>query len=170
MSVSAIGSLPITSPFYTSPVSDSSSADATQSASPKPKSQFRSDLATLINDVQSGDMSSAKQALTVVQNDISAANAAYSPQSASGGQQLPPDLQHLFDAVQNGDTTAAQAALKKMQSDAPRGGGEVRGHHHRHRASNAAQSAGNDAQAAGNDAQSAGAAGTSAAASAVATA
>jgi hypothetical protein len=145
MSVSAIGSSAITSPFYTPPVPDGASADPTQSTTPaKPKSQFRSDLATLIKDVRSGDMTSAQQALTAVQGDISAANAGYSPQSTSGGTQLPPDLQNLLDAVQKGDPTAAQSALTKLQADAPKAGGAgaAHGHHHHHHGGGDATDAG----------------------------
>ncbi|MEO7086207.1 MAG: hypothetical protein ABI442_07750 [Gemmatimonadaceae bacterium] len=136
MSISTVALSSVTSPFSVNPVLNTSADPVAPTTPAKPKSQFRSDIATLINAVQSGDMTGAKAALTAVQNDMSAVKAGYSQQSTSSTQQLPPDLQNLFDAVQNGDATSAQSALTKLQSDAQANGssaaGGVHGHHHHH--------------------------------------
>ncbi len=128
MSVSSISS-PTASQLYPAPWTvGTSSSPATLSGAPKTQpDQLHSDFASLLSAVQSGDMSSAQQALTAVQSDVSAADATYSPSSQSGSSQPPSALQSLFNAVQSGDATGAQQALTQLKSG--------HGHHHHHHAS-----------------------------------
>lgn len=139
MSVSGIGSVTSSSLLY-----PASSADATNPSDPtdtqslrRPQqSQFRSDFASLLAAVKSGDMSAAQQALTAVQNDRSTSSATYSSQPAQGKGPLSTDLQSLIDAVKQGDASAAQQALTQFQTDAQQkasaGVGQGHGHHHHH--------------------------------------
>lgn len=146
MSVSGIGSSTSTSSMYPVVASDATSAsDPTdaQSLRRSTRSQFRSDFASLLDAVKSGDMSAAQQALTAVQNDR-ASVATYSTQPSQGKGQFSTDLKSLFDAVQTGNQSAAQQALTQLQTDAQQqaqtrgahGGGH--GHHHHHHGSSTA--------------------------------
>jgi hypothetical protein len=106
----------------------------------KPKDAFKSDFAALFSAVQSGDMTSAQQALTQLQADQ---QAVYGPASPSGsasattatsstnssGSPVQNDLQSLISAVKAGDPAAAQKALSTLQGDLKALGG---GHHHHH--------------------------------------
>jgi len=148
MTISGVGSSQVTSPVY-----PASSADATSSSDPSDsaslrrsqRTQFRSDFASLLSAVKSGDMSAAQQALTAVQKDQGAAGATYSSQSTQGKGPLSNDIQSLFTAVQQGDSSAAQQALTQFQTDAHQqmqsraAGGH--GHHHHHHSSTDATSA-----------------------------
>jgi ribosomal protein S20 len=147
MSVSGIGSSTSTSSMYPVVASDATSAsDPTdaQSLRRSTRSQFRSDFASLLDAVKSGDMSAAQQALTAVQNDR-ASVATYSTQPSQGKGQFSTDLKSLFDAVQTGDQSAAQQALTQLQTDAQQqaqtrgaqGGGHGHHHHHHHSSSTA---------------------------------
>jgi len=151
MSVSGVGSCSSTNQLHatsnaanTEPEPPDSSVAASTNRSNR--AQFRSDFASLLNSVQSGDMSSAQQALSAVQGDLSSFGATYSAQSAPGTSPVSTDLQSLFDAVQKGDASAAQQALTQLQSDAQQqaqaGGvrGHHRHHHHHHPSSGSAES------------------------------
>ena len=137
MSISGIGSWLTTSPSCPASASDatSSSVPDTQSLRRPQQSQFRSDFASLLDAVKSGDMSAAQLALTAVQNDRASANATYSSQSTQSSSPISTDIQSLFDAVQKGDTTGAQQALTQLQTDAKQNapqGLHGHGHHHHH--------------------------------------
>ena len=106
----------------------------------KPKDAFKSDFAALFSAVQSGDMTSAQQALTQLQADQQAVYGPASPSSSSSttstasspngsGSPVQNDLQSLISAVQAGDPAAAQKALSTLQGDLKSLGG---GHHHHH--------------------------------------
>ena len=137
MSVTGVGSYLSTSPIY-----PSSSVDATSPSDPSDaqnlrqmqRTQFRSDFAALLAAVKAGDMSSAQQALTAVQNDRASTSATYSSQTVPGNSPISSDLQSLFSAVQSGDPTAAQQALTQFQTDAKQDAqaAGAHGHHHRH--------------------------------------
>lgn len=139
MSVSGIGSVSMTGPLFPTSSPDATSL-STQSDPPSlrgsPKTQFRSDFASLLSAVKSGDMSAAQQALTAVESDRAASNATYSAQPTQGKGPLSTDLQSLFAAVQQGDTSAAQQALTQFQTDAQQQaqtrGAQGHGHHHHH--------------------------------------
>lgn len=142
MSVSGIGSVSSTSLLYPASATDATSpADPsdTQSLRRSQGTQFRSDFASLLSAVKSGDMSAAQQALTAVQNDRAASSTTYSSQPAQGKGQVSTDLQSLFAAVQKGDTSGAQQALTQLQTDAQQQaqtrGAQGHGHHHHHHAS-----------------------------------
>jgi DNA-binding FadR family transcriptional regulator len=139
MSVSPIGVVVCRDPLF--PVSSPDTASPSTPSDPpslggSPRTQFRSDFASLLDAVKSGDMSAAQQALTGVQNDRAASNATYSAQPAQGKGLLSTDLQSLFDAVQKGDVSAAQQALTQFQTDAQQRaqthGAQGHGHHHHH--------------------------------------
>ena len=149
MSISGIGSSQVfstsalTAPTTSAVASAANDGDADDGAtsSVSARKQTRSDFASLLAAVQQGDMTSAQQALTAVQSDLSTAGATYSPSSQSGSGQVPTDLQTLFSAVQQGDTTSAQQALQKLQSDASQHrahGAHGHGPHHHHAAAPAA--------------------------------
>jgi hypothetical protein len=125
---------------------DDSDHDNGRRAHGKPDS-FRSDFRSLLQAVQSGDMTSAQSALASIKSDV--ASATYSPASvppaaASAAQSVDPtavdpasadasataaatsatpastvssDLKALFDAVGSGDASSAQTALANFVSD-----------------------------------------------------
>ena len=94
MPVSGIGSWRSTSPIYaTSTASTTSAPDSASDSQDQKranKSQFRGDFASLLSAVQTGDMTSAQQALTAVKNDISSMSNTYSAQSTPSSGQVPP--------------------------------------------------------------------------------
>jgi Ca2+-binding EF-hand superfamily protein len=77
-------------------------------------------LSTIGTALQSGDISSAKEALTALQQDVASRN---------GGQNDPfsKDLQSLSDSLESGDLSGAQSVLagiqEKMSAGPPDGGG-----------------------------------------------
>jgi hypothetical protein len=103
---------------------------------------FRSDFRSLMQAVQSGDMTSAQSALAAIKTDVASAGTTYSPSSvapapstqstdsttadstsgtatsaATASSTVGSDLKALFDAVGSGDATSAQAALATFVSD-----------------------------------------------------
>ena len=136
MGISSIGSLasPITSSQPTSgTVTAGTSSTQDRRAQ---RTQFRSDFASLLSAVQSGDMSAAQQSLSAVQSDMSAQSATYGQSGTAPTGQIGSDIQSLFDAVRKGDAPAAQQALSQLQSDRQQptqtNAAPPHGHHHHH--------------------------------------
>lgn len=89
-------------------------------------------MQALSSAVQSGDMTSAQQALTQLQQDSPlVAQALQSGDSSSDSPQVSA-LKSLASAVQSGDASAAQSALSQLQQSGPGGSSGVHGHHHHH--------------------------------------
>jgi len=104
---------------------------------------FQGDFKSLLNAVQSGDLTSAQSSVESLKGKVNGASATYSPSSTapeaststtstategstSTTSTVGADLKAMFDAVQAGDVEGAQAALKLFVSDAradgPHGG------------------------------------------------
>jgi hypothetical protein len=85
---------------------------------------FQGDFKSLLNAVQSGDVTSAQSALDSLKGEVNGTSATYSPTStaptstSSTASAVGADLKAMFDAVQAGDVEGAQAALKLFVSDA----------------------------------------------------
>ena len=85
--------------------------------------QFVKDLTGLLKDVQSGDVTSAKQAANAVSQDLAAITPASVGANSQGGSSTGPlstvmtDLGDLVTAAQSGDTAGASSASTALQKD-----------------------------------------------------
>jgi len=105
--------------------------------------QQKRDLASMAGDVQSGDMSSAQQALTAFQSDSASLQAVSGASGSSDNNGagsnpyasvLQTDLTNLIAAVRSGNSSDAQSALAKLGQDAQpaQSASSATGHHHGH--------------------------------------
>jgi len=94
-------------------------------------SQSIQDFKALETAVQSGDPSSAQQALAAFQQDLqNNPNSPLAKAIADPNSQIGKDFQALQSAVQSGDTTSAQSALAALQQDLK--AAHTHHHHHHH--------------------------------------
>jgi ribosomal protein S20 len=91
-------------------------------------------MKALTSAVQSGDITSAQQALTQLQQDSPRlAQALQSGDSSTDSSRIS-SLKSLASAVQSGDVSGAQNALAQLQQPGAGAAGGVHGHHHHHHA------------------------------------
>ena len=96
--------------------------------------QFKQDLQDLSQALQSGDLSGAQQAFSVLQqlmpNVSSSDSQQQNLQPITGTSSINTDLSALTQAIQSGNQTDTQTDLSKLTQDLQSVGGK--GHHHRH--------------------------------------
>lgn len=91
--------------------------------------QRRTDFQSLASALQSGDLTTAQQALAQLQKDSPRLAQAMNSTTTSDNPRVT-DLKSLASALQSGDIAGAQQAMVKLQQDAQ--GAQKGGHHHHH--------------------------------------
>jgi hypothetical protein len=116
-----------------------SATNAYQTSSTGGFNQLFNDFKGMAGDIQSGDLTSAQNALTAFENDLQSNNGV-NPLSRlfSNNSTLSTDLQNLQSALQSNNSNSAQSAfqtlIQDMQSAMSTHG--MHRHHHHHRVNN----------------------------------
>ena len=101
-------------------------------------SSRREAMKSLVDGINSGDLTSAKAAFDTLQKNRQGAGAASSATtgSATGTSQRDQDIAAIGKALDSGDADAAKQALAKLQEDRKNAAGATQGahaaHHHHH--------------------------------------
>ena len=91
--------------------------------------QIGQDFKAIGSALQSGDLSTARTALTTFQQDLQAASKTGATQIFGKNSQANADYKSLAAALQSGDLSAAQKAFASLQTDLRL---VHKGHHHHH--------------------------------------
>jgi hypothetical protein len=94
--------------------------------------QTLQDFKAIGSALQSGDVTTAQNALTTFQQDLQGNSQTSSSQPFGKNSQANTDYQNLTSALQSGDLSGAQKAFTSLQSDLK---AVHKGHHHHHGAS-----------------------------------